>query len=180
MNKYAWNSCIHQSIHSFNTKTNASNIFFVPSSLWKILISIAVGMKMCKIALFTDIWLLILTPDSSLFSTPAKHLKNNAQHTVYSIQLAPETRYRSCICFCTLWWDLLPHAVSCLCAVFLEECKGVINESCVLITANSLRGTFKGLRRGWRETEHHCPPCGNYKLGLHGSFFFFFSGESHA
>lgn len=165
---------IHPSIYSFNTKTNASNIFFLPSYLWKILINIAVGTKMCKIRVFTDIWLLILTPDSSLFSTPANHLKNNAHHTVYSIQLVPETRCRPCICFCTVWWDLLPHAVSSPCAVFLEDRKGVINESCVLITANSLRGTFKGLRRGWRETEPHCSPCGNYKLGLHGSYSFFF------
>lgn len=67
-----------------------------------------------------------------------------------------------------------PPAESSSCTVFLEDSKGVINESCVLITANSLRGIFKGLQRGWRETEPHCPPCGNYKLGLHGSYSFFF------
>lgn len=78
-----------------------------------------------------------------------------------------------CMCICTVWWDYLPPAVSSSCTVFLEVCKGVINESCVLITANSLRGIFKGLQRGWRETEPHCPPCGNYKLGLHGSYSFF-------
>lgn len=133
---------------------------------------------MCKIGVFTDIWLLILTSDSSLFSTPVNYLKNNAHHSVYSIQLVPETRCRPCICFCTVWWDLLLHAVSSPCVVFIEDCKGVINESCVLITANSLRGTFKGLQRGWRETEPHCPPCGNYKLGLHGSYSFFFWGDS--
>lgn len=82
------------------------------------------------------------------------------------------------ICICAVWWDDLPPAASSPCTVFLEDCKGVINDSCVLITANSLRGIFKGLQRGWRETEPRCPPCGNYKLGLHGSNSFFLSVDS--
>lgn len=89
----------------------------------------------------------------------------------------PETCCPPCICICTVWWDL-PPAASSSCTVFLEDCKGVINESCVLIIANSLRVIFKGLRRRWRKTEPRCPPCGNYKLGLHGSYSFFFCGES--
>lgn len=42
-------------------------------------------------------------------------------------------------------------AASTSCPVFLEDHKGVINESCVLITTNSLWGIFKGLQRRWRE-----------------------------
>lgn len=64
---------------------------------------------------------------------------------------------------CTLWGHCLPPAASTSCAVFLEDCKGVINESCVLITTNSLWGIFKEFKRRWG--EQHCPPWGNYKLG---------------
>lgn len=176
MRDFVWNPWMHPSIHLLlHTKTNASSGLFLTFLPNQMLISITVWMKMWKI---WDIWLLILTPDSSLFSTPANQLNHNEHHTVYSIQIVPETHCWPCICFCTVW-DYLPHAVSSPCAVFLEDCKGIINESCALITANSLRGTFKGLQRGWRETEPHCPPCGNYKLGLHGSYSFF-SEESHS
>ncbi|KAF3842344.1 hypothetical protein F7725_024295, partial [Dissostichus mawsoni] len=41
----------------------------------------------------------------------------------------------------------LPPAASTPCPVFLEDRRGVINESCVLITTNSLWGIFKGLQR---------------------------------
>ncbi|KAK1905179.1 Leucine-rich repeat-containing protein 63 [Dissostichus eleginoides] len=52
----------------------------------------------------------------------------------------------------------LPPAASTPCPVFLEDRRGVINESCVLITTNSLWGIFKGLQR--RGSEGALPSMG--------------------
>lgn len=68
--------------------------------------------------------------------------------------------------------------VSIPCGLFLEVCKGVINESCVLTTTNSLRGIFKGLQRGWRERETPLlPSMWSLQVGAPW-FLFFFYGES--
>lgn len=143
MHDFAWNPCMHPSIHLLLcTKTNAPSGLFLTFLAKRMPISMTVWMKMCKTWVFSDMWLLILTPDSSLFSTPPNHRDHNAPclwHPNWT-----RDNCQPCICFCTVW-DYLPHAFSSPCAVFLENGKGEINESCALITANSLRGTFKGL-----------------------------------
>lgn len=79
MHDFAWNPCMHPSIHLLLcTKTNApSGLFLTFLAKW-MPISMAVWMKMCKTWVFSDMWLLILTPDSSLFSTPPNHRDHNA------------------------------------------------------------------------------------------------------